>query len=55
MKASRTEKIFAAPIADILARTIATNSLASLGSNPYEIRNALILNEKKQQVRFKNR
>lgn len=49
-----TEEIYAAPVEGLIEITVASNQICGSGSNPYEIRNALILEEKKKKIRYKN-
>ncbi len=49
-----SEQIYAAPVPGILDLTIAANKICGTESNPYEIRNALLLEEKKKKIRYKN-
>lgn len=53
-KSLSSEEIYAAPVAGILDLTIAANQITGQSGNPYEIRNALILEEKKKKIRYKN-
>lgn len=53
-KSSATEEIYAEPVKGIVKLTIAANKICEAGSNPYEIRNALLLEEKKKKIRYKN-
>lgn len=54
MAIQSSEESYAEPVAGILELTIASNQICSAGNNPYEIRNALILGEKRKKIRYKN-
>lgn len=49
-----SEQIYAAPVKGIIELTIAANKICSGDSNPYATRNALLLEEKKKKIRYKN-
>lgn len=50
----RSEEIYAEPVTDILQLSIAANRICGVDSKPYETRNALLLEEKKKKIRYKN-
>ncbi|MEN9868061.1 MAG: hypothetical protein RL748_3651 [Pseudomonadota bacterium] len=49
-----SDQIYAMPVEGIVDLTIASNQICRGGSNAYEIRNAVILAEKKTKIRYKN-
>ncbi len=51
-----TEEIFKQPYPNLLDLTIAANQICNVatGNNPYEIRNAIIIEKKKREILYKN-
>jgi A nuclease family of the HNH/ENDO VII superfamily with conserved AHH len=51
-----TEEIFKQPYPNLLELTLAANQICTVasGENPYEIRNAIIIEKKKREILYKN-
>lgn len=53
-KSLSSGEIYAEPVDGIRELTIASNQICESGNNPYELRNSMILDEKKKKIRYKN-